>query len=77
MNQHEFNTLLISFVQEEDVLYRSANLNFTNSGMFFKCFIQLYSALFLGERHLAYERIAEKLRAHGASFVSYCCFLTI
>jgi len=34
------------------VLYRSQNLNFTNSG----------------ERHLAYERIAEKLRQHGASF---------
>lgn len=33
-------------------VFRSANLNFTNSG----------------ERHLAYERIAEKLRQHGASF---------
>jgi len=52
MNQHDFNTYLIQFVQEEDVLYRSENLNFTNSG----------------ERHLAYERISEKLRQHGASF---------
>jgi len=49
MNQHEFNTLLIDFVRDEDVLYHSQNLNFTNSG----------------ERHLAYERIAEKLRQHG------------
>ncbi|CAD5231586.1 unnamed protein product [Bursaphelenchus xylophilus] len=52
MNQHDFNTLLIDFVREEDVLYRSQNLNFTNSA----------------ERHMAYERIAEKLRRHGATY---------
>ncbi|KAI6218026.1 hypothetical protein M3Y99_01732000 [Aphelenchoides fujianensis] len=52
MNQHDFNNALIELVREEQVLYCSSDLNFTNSG----------------ERHLAYERIAVKLREHGASY---------
>lgn len=57
MNQHDFNQLLIEFVREEEVLYQSQNLNFTNSA----------------ERHMAYERIGEKLRGHGASFDQSKC----
>ncbi|KAI6186427.1 hypothetical protein M3Y98_00131500 [Aphelenchoides besseyi] len=52
MNQHDFNTALVDFVREEEVLYSQNNLNYTNSS----------------ERHLAYERIAAKLREHGATY---------
>jgi hypothetical protein len=31
-------------------------------------FMPTVISIVAGERHLAYERIAEKLRAHGASF---------
>lgn len=58
MNQHDFNTFLIEFVREEDVLYRSQNLNFTNSA----------------ERHTAYGRIADKLRQHGATYEQSECW---